>query len=180
MDNFLYEHNAFWNVPRGFYLQNKPANNITDQTFYKNDFSSSARYPAITLTDNNKFRDNTYKGFPVAYSGIISANAIAAPFHVIEMPGATKGSIITMPFTLWNTGSSELNFQLKTDVKWLNVTESTGSILDERRSNRVVLKANPIGLAAGLHRAHLSVISGNHIRKYTVFLNVVEEFVEKK
>lgn len=180
MDNFLYEHNAFLNVARGFYLRNKPAANITDQTFYKNSFSSSAGYPAIALTDNNKFRGNTYKGFTAAYSGNLSANAIAAPFHVIEIPGAAKDSIITMPFTLWNAGSSELNFQLKTDVKWLNVSENSGRIKDERMSNHIVLKADPAGLSAGLHRAHLSVISGNHIRKYTVLLNVVEEFIKSE
>lgn len=179
MDNFLYEHNTFLNVSRGFYLRNKAANNITDQTFYKNSFSAGAKNPAITLTNNNKFRGNTYIGFPLAYSGTLFTNAIAAPVHVIELPPVGKGTFSTMPFTLWNSGALKLNFKLKTDVKWLYLSESAGSISDERASNRILLRADPAGLPAGVHRAQLSVISGNQIRKYTVLFNVVDELIKK-
>lgn len=171
MENFLYEHNQFLDVPRGFYFRTKPGNSIASQTFYKNLFRSSAGFPAIELSPRVKLRGNTYSGFVIPYTGTSSQNAIEAPFHVVEIGSTINGNISSVPFTIWNTGTPKLDLRFKTDASWLRVSGAKGTI-DNERSGTVILKANPAGLSAGKYKANLSVISGNQVRKYTILFNV--------
>lgn len=172
MENFMYEHNKFINVPRGFYLRENSNSTITSQTFYKNVFRSNADFPAITLTSGVKLKDNTYHGFSTLYAGKSSGNPIGAPLHVVEMVSTVSKTISNVPFTIWNTGPHKLKLKLRTDAKWLKVSNHAHILPGEKSGNTITLKANSAGLSAGIHRANLLVEAEGETKKFTVLFNV--------
>jgi hypothetical protein len=63
MENFLYEHNTFWETPKTFLIRNR-SNSVSQQTFYKNKFSSKA----IDESPGMKMLDNNFSTFSFSYS----------------------------------------------------------------------------------------------------------------
>ncbi|MGV3508424.1 MAG: glycosyl hydrolase family 28-related protein, partial [Sphingobacteriaceae bacterium] len=171
MESFLYEHNRFSNVPKGFFLRKTAPKSIQTQTFYKNSFKASSPNIAIEVTTDQKTRGNIYTGFSSLYSKTSFNSSVESPFHVIEVTGKSGGTISSAPFTLWNTSTSRLKVKLMTDTKWLNVSEKAVTISSES-SSTVTLKANPGKLSQGTHRAYLTVTSGDQSKKYTVIFKV--------
>ncbi|MFD2163521.1 glycoside hydrolase family 55 protein [Paradesertivirga mongoliensis] len=170
MDNFLYEHNSFINVPKGFLKSNGA--NLSTQTLYKNQFRSMRGSAAVDLSPGIKLFSNSYTGFASAYSGT-PRQLVVAPLRVIEIYGVSKGSVSSVPFVLWNTGTSRSRVRINTNAPWLKVSDAN-PLIETEKTGVVTLEADPEKLPADTHTTSVSVISGKEEKKYTVIFNVAE------
>ena len=180
LENFIYEHNEFLNVrsafstggdlglPNGF---PSSGDGIANQFLYKNNFGSSANLSGITITQKISLRENTFSGFAIPYSGTLQGPAIGGPLHVIEMAG-TVGNVAETPFSIWNSGTAEMNWKASSNATWLKLSDTVGVISDERASSNLSLKADASALSIGNHTANITVVAGTITKKYTILFEV--------
>ncbi|MGV3510220.1 MAG: glycosyl hydrolase family 28-related protein, partial [Sphingobacteriaceae bacterium] len=181
LENFIYEHNTFSNVRSGYstggdlglprhFFENSAA--ITNQTFYKNDFSSGSNLSAIRVTQKIALRDNNFSGFAAVYSGLLADPIFKSPLHVIELSGSAGSSLSTAPFSIWNSGINTVSWKAASNSPWLSLSDTVGVIGNERASSNITLKANASTLSPGNYTGTISVIAGTVVKKYTILFKV--------
>ncbi len=173
LDAIVYEHNTITNLSAGF---ESDTSGIANQLFYKNNFNSGTSGPfgfAIQSTSKLSTRENKIKGFSNPYSGILEGPVIEAPFHVIEITANSSGSIVESKFTLWNSGTSAMQWNATSNAAWLSIATNSGTINSERDSSIIALSANPSNVSPGTYSADLTITCGLKKKIYQVILNVL-------
>jgi hypothetical protein len=179
---FAYEHNNLQaargystggdiGLPLGFASD---GNGIADQFFYKNSFSSSASTAnfGIQVTTAALVRENSLSGFVQPYAATLLRGELEAPYHVLELTGASGAGPITTTLTLWNSGMSVLNWRAASDAAWLTLAVASGSIPDEHSSNMLLIQAAIAGLVPGSYQATITVTANGDVKKYMILLKV--------
>ena len=189
LDAMIYEHNELVNVARGYstemlfnglYDFSAQGGSLTNQVLYANRFSrgsSSGGGPAIMITPKTALRENTFTGYSSVYQYSTSKPVLELPVRVVELRGQVGGVVAEASLTLWNSGTSPLNWDATSSADWLVLVADSHTLPDERSSNSLQLRANPQGLAIGEHTAIISVMTGIQIKYYTVKFTVFDDFI---
>ncbi|WP_460939068.1 glycosyl hydrolase family 28-related protein, partial [Spirosoma humi] len=176
-NSLVFEYNRITGVTNGFStggdvgLDGYPTTGkeIENQVFYKNTIAGSTGY-GIKMTPKIALRENSISGFPTTYNG--SLLVLEAPYHVIDMNGQAGAGISQSALTIWNSGVNSMAWTASSNVSWLTLSATSGTIQDQNGSTTLDLSANPNVLPTGTYRATITVTAGDKTRAYTVIFNV--------
>jgi hypothetical protein len=127
-------------------------------------------------------RDNSFQGYAPSnkYFSLspdygLPAPTLAAPYNVI-FANVNSGGNTPVTIPLWNAGPAPLPWSGSTNVPWLALNPSKGSIPDENTTGRVSLIASAANLTAGDYSGLVTIVytaGGASIPKtFTVHLKV--------
>ena len=178
MQHTVLEHNTGTNMYAGIDASGS-GNRIANTIYYQNDLSKGTGVgtAGLILAANTQqspaLRENTLSGFTLAYAGQLPGAVLEIPYRTMTINGASNGDKVTATMTIWNSGTTALNWTATTSpASWLTLSASSGTVLDENSDSNVTLTCNPTGLAQGAYTATVTVTGASQTKMVTVTFQV--------
>ncbi|NQU41016.1 MAG: hypothetical protein HQ523_13780 [Lentisphaerae bacterium] len=168
VDMCVYDQNTATNVGMAFWCE---TSGIQNHILVGNHFESpdGAELAMVLQPDHRPaLRGNVWEGF-AADSGV-------APGAILELPQRTLSLSCALgqdkegTIQVWNSGTTPLGWQATTSSEWLEILTPNGTILDQRCSGALVMKADTAGLQPGRYLATVTIGSAGQTRQITVEL----------
>lgn len=180
VDMNIFEYNAGSDLQNGFNFRS----DINGWSYYgninsvllRNDMQSSLpSSQAIYFAPGQlipALGENTWSGFATDYAGILPGPVLEVPQRLIELTSPFGGNPKTLQLELWNAGPSSLSWSANDDVSWLNLSATSGLIVDQSAASTITLTIDPAGLDIGSYTGTVTITAGTQVKKVTVKLTV--------
>lgn len=172
-DFFLAEHNTFTNTPYAFDFLQGDSSATQVSLFYKNNCNGlPSGVSGVNFAGTGQqvdLQQNTWSNFPTAYADQLPGAVLEIPYRTITVNGTSNGDKATGSLTIWNSGTTALNWMVTTTpASWLVLSASSGTAPNENSASTITLTCNPSGLAQGTYTATVSITGALQTKMVTV------------
>ncbi len=174
----VFEHNTVTDSAIAFEKRddNGPMPNVL---FYKNTFTlGTAAYAGSTglIIDDvttPAFSANTFSGFETTYdSSLLNPDEISEiPLRVYDT--SSEGDNADSAIELWNSGIANMSWTATSNMPWLKVNDSSGTVVNQNDSDLIAIAADPSGLPDGDYIGEISINTGSQTKKVSVNFNLL-------